>query len=175
MGAGKDEMANHLINKYGYIRLKLGKHIRKNVDRFCNALHIPPEENRKLLVTYAETCRVIFGADLWSAVVYDSIKNEKENNEYIIADGRQWHEYDYWVEQQDYIPIGIEADVELRKQRLIDRDGVDQSSQFDNMTEKQIGHIIEKIKKENGIVITNNGTLQQLQYQIDSMTRKLCK
>ena len=177
MGTGKDELADHLINNYGYTKLKLGRDIRGNVDKFSDALHIKLEDRRKLYVTYAEICRVIFGQDLWSAVTYISTKkeNKNKNNKYVIADARQWHEYDYWVTQQGYIPIGIEADIELRKQRLIDRDGVDQSSQFDNMTERQIENIIEKIKQESGIVISNNGTKEQLKNNINNIMEKLCK
>ena len=173
MGAGKDMFADYLIEKYDFQKLKLGHDIRNNVDKYCNSLNIPQEERRKLYVTYAEICRVIFGTDLWSSVTYDSIKNP--NNNHIIADGRQWHEYDYWVYKNEFIPVGIKANVELRKERLISRDGVDQSNQFNNMTERQINNIIEKIKNENGIVIENNGTIVQLKNQIDSMMRYLCR
>ncbi|PTY92974.1 dephospho-CoA kinase [Heyndrickxia sporothermodurans] len=169
MGAGKDILADILSDVLGAYVVKLGRRIREDVDHIYGLLPDGPNK-RKLYQDYGEGMRQIFGEDVWNLILHDNIKyGIEKGHSHIIADGRQEHELKYWT-KLGFVPIGITADEEIRIQRLKNRDGFDQSSTFDHITEKAVRNIVQKIEKElepagEAFLIRNNGTIDELKSQ----------
>lgn len=90
------------------------------------------------------------------------IRNEELS---IIVGGRTLTDLHYW-KTKGYLIVGIKVSEEVRKERLISRDGeaTVYNSNFEHNTESEIPYIINNLCDE---VIVNNGTLEDL--------RKICE
>lgn len=148
---------------------KIGGEIRQEVDNNIKLLDIPPNQARRLYVEYGENVRGIFGEDLWNHKLYNKIKNE---DNVIIADGRKLNELQFWL-CRGYTPVAIVADEEQRKQRVLQRDGYDQSDMFDNPTEIACKECIEEIISKDGMVIYNNGNVIDFIDEVKRLYRSL--
>jgi dephospho-CoA kinase len=172
MGAGKDETAKVLEDTFQYIVMKLGKYIRKD----CNKRNYRNMDERQLYQDYGQMCRKLFGEDVWNEVLKEDInswniiykKIEKRELDFIIADGRQLNEFDYWT-SKGFVTIGVYADEEIRKERLIKRDGKDQSQYFLHETELQAAECVKKCQ----YIIENNGTLDELREKVLEIAKEL--
>lgn len=172
MGAGKDTVAEMLAKNYNSDIVKLGKRIRNDVDEIYNKFNID-KNLRELYQHYGQSMRNVFGKDIWNLILYESIKEGlRKDNSYIIADARQPNEFIFWKEL-GFIPVGVVADLNIRTQRLKNRDGFDQSVAFNHETEVSARQVIEHIKEleptREAFVITNNGTLDELEKEISKM------
>lgn len=170
IGSGKDSVAQLFLDFGQYVKGKLGEDIRKDVDNYTELLKLDKNERRRLYVEYGQMKREIFGKDIWCAILKHKTEALIKEGKLIVADGRQLNEYDYFYKNLGFIPIGIEANEELRKKRVIDRDGYDQSNQFNTDIENQAKQVIELIKKEkSGYIINNNGTVEDLIKQVKNI------
>ena len=110
--------------------------------------------------------RKIFDENIWNELLWSGVRDTDCIK--IIADGRQVNEYNFWVNERGYIPIGIITDDEIRKNRLISRDGYDQSELFDNIPDNQVDDVINRIRDENtGYIIYNNGNFEDLYKEVE--------
>ena len=169
MGSGKDSVAQIFIDFAGYIKGKLGAEIRSDVDTYVKLMGIDDSERRRLYVEYGQGKRQMFGENIWCSILQEKVQDIINEGKLIIADARQINEYDYFVNRLGFIPIAIDTNEEIRSKRLIDRDGYDQSNQFHSDIEKQAKKVIEKIKADNGYVIYNNGTVDELIIQVKNL------
>jgi len=110
--------------------------------------------------------RKIFDENIWNELLWSGVRDTDCIK--IIADGRQVNEYNFWVNERGYIPIGIITNDEIRKNRLISRDGYDQSELFDNIPDNQVDDVINRIRDENtGYIIYNNGNFEDLYKEVE--------
>lgn len=185
MGSGKDEFAKLLP---GFSRVAFSDEIRlvvKNlringaqqaywqlynlygqrppnglIDKLHELSAIPQlnTKDRKLLQELGTYCR---SKDkfIWIRKVLDNISKDKK---YVVTDCRRKSELDACV-ALGFIPIFIEADMDIRRQRLIDRDGSYDEATFYHEAEQEI----RDLKKYCTWVVANNGALEELEGCVD--------
>lgn len=94
--------------------------------------------------------------DIWINSVRQQIKPE---NNYVICDCRRLSELEEFV---DFISIYVDASPEVRKQRLIARDG-----SFDPAWEQhEAEQEVKLLQSKCDFTITNNGSLKELENEI---------
>ncbi|SKA86226.1 hypothetical protein SAMN05428976_10856 [Clostridium sp. USBA 49] len=95
------------------------------------------------------------------------IRNEELS---IIVGGRTITDFNYWKEK-GYLIVGIKVNEEVKKQRLIDRDGeiTVKNSNSEHNTESDIPYIINNLCDE---VIINDGTIEDLRNAAKNMLIK---
>jgi len=169
IGAGKDTVAE-IISKNNFIVAKLGKEIRETVDANCRLMKIPKDLHRTKYVEFGQGMRRIFGEDLWCNKLIARHEKDIIKQRICIADARQTNEFDFFVNGMSFIPVAVIADEPVRRQRVVERDGYDQSKNKNEETEVQVRKSIELVKAHpQGIVITNNSSIQELEFQLQSL------
>lgn len=159
MGSGKDEVAD-ILKEYGYTKVKLGKDIKENVDKY----NYNNKPTRPLYQQYGQLCRQLFGEDVWNAALAREIlkmKAQYKINNFAIADGRQNNEFEFW-KARGFITIGIVADADLRDKRIIKRDGTSQKEYFNHSTEIEAMECVKKCD----YIVENNESLSALKIRV---------
>lgn len=168
MGAGKDTVANmlqflaekHNKKEYDYacVNLKLSRKI------YCIIRDLTGREpTRKELQELGEFCRKLFGNNVWNETLYadiDTFLNDPAVN-FIITDGRQAHELDFW-KKKGFVPIGVAAPLEERLKRIAERDGYDQTDRANHETEARALETVNHCD----IIIYNDGTIDELRDKV---------
>lgn len=159
MGAGKDTVAkliSALMPTKNYVKVGLGTPIRQTV----NMASPDDPDKRAKQQSYGQAMRQIFGEDYWNNTLkqsIDIISEEHPEVNYIISDGRQPSELEFWQEE-GFLTIGITADEDVRAQRLLTRDGVDQRHRFNHETEIDAAECVERCH----FIIDNSGDVETL-------------
>lgn len=173
-GSGKDSVCKIIQQHFDNLNLpneiiKIGGEIRKSVDDLVMLLKLNKNKKRELYVNYGQEMRKIFSQDIWNKILFNKV-NGKDFIK-IIGDGRQINEYDFWVNKHGYIPIGIITDDKIRKNRLINRDGYDQSKLFNNVPDNQVEVVLDNMQhyEDKGFIIYNNGNIEDLQMSVEKI------
>lgn len=170
-GSGKDTTAKIIEELFRVRSLALADEVRKEYTRFTG--NTDYRQNRKKLIQIGEGYKQIYGPDVWCQLLIDRVSFLKEAGEYsitdsfLIRDGRYEHEYDFFVNKRKYIPIRVVADHEIRIQRMEERgDTIDHEAlAFEEKT-----FIPDELFAYE---LNNNGTLEELQEQIQDLIEKL--
>lgn len=149
MGSGKDVLGEAIINQLCIVKVfKLGKYIRKLGDLFGGA--------REDYQNIGEGMREKVSVDIWNAITQTEINTALNDDGHLypmICDGRQTHEFKYWRDR-GYLTVGITAPLEVRKERLENRDGyLPPDNAFVHDTEIRAHYIATQMCK---ILIENN-------------------
>lgn len=168
IGSGKDTVAEILQEILPLEVVKLGEKIHTEVEEIYSLLPHPAPPKRSLYQNYGESMRETFGQDVWNYVLHNKIrKGLSLNKGYVIADGRQPKEFDYWT-SLGFIPVGVRSRESIRRDRSSRRDGVDQSAQFDHYTEVNARNIIQKIDRQwPHLIVENNYTKEDLRKRLE--------
>jgi len=169
-GAGKDTIADHLINKYGYKRIALADPIKRLVqDVFALDEHTvydrvareqplkewPDWTVRKLLQYIGtELFRENIDDVIWVKSLWLKIKNSKDN--YVVSDIRFNNELYYLKDNAGKNFISIK----------VIRDGCDGQVGI-------IGHASESENLQTNYEIINDGTIEDLYNKVDKIMEKL--
>lgn len=86
----------------------------------------------------------------------------------IIVGGRTFEDFDYWT-KKEFLIVGVTADLDIRIQRLLDRDSEFNESDLTHKTEKDITTIVENLCP---IVIQNNKGLSHLEDEVQLLLNK---
>jgi dephospho-CoA kinase len=88
----------------------------------------------------------------------------------IIVGGRTMTDYNYW-KNKNYLILGVKVSEEVRKNRLIERDGQEMvnNSSSDHNTEVDVPNIINNLCHE---VVLNDGTLEDLKNSAEEVLNK---
>jgi hypothetical protein len=116
------------------------------------------KKNRLLLQTIGTELRK-YNDSVW---IDAAKKLMLPNEQYVITDCRRKAEFDSF---RDFISIYIDADTEVRKQRLIARDGTYDPSWEIHPAELEI----EDLQYLCDFTVVNNGTLEALEEQINDI------
>ena len=149
MGSGKDVLGEAIIKQlYTAKVFKLGKYIRKLGDLFGGA--------REDYQNIGEGVREKVSIDIWNKITeteIDTALAEIWNLYPMICDGRQTHEFEYW-NNRGYLTVGITAPLDIRRERLQNRDGYLPSDQaFMHDTEIRAHYVATQLCK---ILIEND-------------------
>ncbi|AOQ24617.1 Dephospho-CoA kinase [Moorella thermoacetica] len=161
-GAGKDTVADYLVEKYGFQRFAFADKLKEIIqdlwpDAFKNG------KPRKLLQDVGTKMREI-DKDVWVNYVMRQIGNK---DRVVISDCRLMNEYEIAV-RYDFVPILIKCDEKVRLERLKKRDGHVLSNAEANHESET-----EMTKMSAGFTINNSGSLQALYWDIDYVMRYL--
>lgn len=152
-GAGKDEIANHLVSNYGFTQVSFATPIYIFAREFFGMT----AKDRKLLQDIGQSWRNI-NPDVWVNYLF---KNLPDGN-IVISDCRQANEIIEGMKNW-FIPIRVSASLENRINRIVLRDGAyPDVSLFDNESESGADDFPY-------IEVNNDGTKQELYEKIDSI------
>jgi len=112
--AGKDTIADYLVEKYGFTKISFATPIYELAERFFGM----KIKNRFILQQIGQKFREI-DPDVW---VKYAFKEAEKYEKVVLVDVRQANEYIYGV-NNGFIPLRVSADFDLRVQRAIERDG----------------------------------------------------
>ena len=113
-GGGKDTFADYLVDNYGFKKITFADGIYEIAYKYFGMTH----KSRKLLQEIGEKMREIDPL-VW---VNAAFKESEKYDKVVIADCRRANEYQMGLES-GFLPIHIEADLDIRIKRLEDRDG----------------------------------------------------
>lgn len=149
MGSGKDTCAEHLIQKYGFVRFAfadqlkaLAKEIGWNGEK--------DEAGRRLLQQLGNGARVHLGSEIWIRAMENVISNSGRKHNLVVTDVRYPNEEE-WVRQKDGFLIRIERP-------SVNRNGLEHQ----HVTEKNIDAI------EADLTLVNDGTIEELYHKLDA-------
>lgn len=99
--------------------------------------------------------------DIWIA---EALKAMKQRKSYVVTDVRRESEFAAFT-NEGFVSIWVEASDELRKQRLIDRDG-----RYDEQWETNVAELeIKGLKGKCQYTVLNNGSLEDLRVEVDAL------
>lgn len=173
LAAGKSIVTNYLVERYG------AKHVRYSavLEDLMSRLYLPFE--RKNYANMAEAVRTYFTEDILSRTLAKDV--EKSTGNIIIADGiRKAAELRFLRTLPDFYFFFVDADIHKRFERLKWRtektdDQVKTFEEFVKDHEHAADNTIHELKKEADFVISNDGTPEALQKEIDGVMQKIEK
>jgi dephospho-CoA kinase len=172
--SGKDTVGKYLCDNYGYKRFAFGDGIRRVTRELYPHLYEGNAKPRALLQGFGQMARQ-FDENVW---VDDCFRRIDEAAEFrygyksgktpraVITDLRQPNEYDA-LKQRGYIVIRVIAPDEHRKYRAITSGDAFTDAELTHETESHVDGFAADY------VICNNGTLEQLYPQIDTVMADL--
>ncbi len=172
-GSGKGTVVKYLVEKYGAEQLRFGQPLQDILDR----LYIPT--SRPNYAKLFEGLNSSFGAEiLVQAVMKDA---EKHSANFIAIEGfRRWPEVESFREIPNFTLVFINAEPEIRYKRMIQRN--EKAGEKDLTYEQFLDQ--EKLSTEVDImdigktadfVLNNNGTFDELDWQIDEIIKTVKK
>lgn len=157
-GAGKDTIADYLVDKYGFTKLTFATGIYDIAYKYFGM----KEKDRYLLQQIGEKMREI-NPDVW--VEYTFSQAEKLNRT-VVSDCRRSNEYNIAI-KNGFVPIRVSASFENRYQRIAERDGLEpDTSLWENDSEVGADNF-------EYIEFNNDGTLEELYQKIDEFMERL--
>lgn len=155
--AGKDEIANYLVDKYGFIKISFATEIYN----IAHNLFKMQRKDRGLLQNIGQKVREI-DPDIF---VKWAVEEAKKYERVVIADCRQKNEYDICVDG-GFFPVRVTAPFDQRVDRAIKRDGF--------MPDTCLWERETETGADNGIYyeIVNDDTFEKLYEQIDKLMRE---
>lgn len=150
--AGKDTIGDYIALIYGFKKISFAEYIYK----IARELFGMKEKNRKLLIDIGDKMREI-DPDVFVKYLLRNIKN---NEDYVISDCRRNNEYKLCT-NAGFVPIRVTADLNLRIDRAIKRDG-----HYPNIDLWE-GHSETGADDFEYYEIENDGTIEELYNKID--------
>ncbi|MDA2738422.1 AAA family ATPase [Bacillus cereus group sp. Bc015] len=159
MRSGKDTVAKFFIDNEDANQIAFGDEI-KRIARMYFPHIVAKGKPRKLYQTLGQELRKI-DPDVWVKALDRTLINSMEYGEtnFVISDVRQMNEYHY-LKEMGFTVIKVEADDEIRKERIIKSGDVFEPEDFYHETELAVNTI------PYDYLITNNTTLAELYDQI---------
>ncbi len=173
IASGKDTVGKYIADKYGALSLRFSQPLRDILDR----LHL--EQTRENMSTLSLHLRKAFGEDMLSKVMLADA--EKYTGDFVIVDGvRRAPDIIHMETDPHFYFAYVEASSEKRYERLIQRrqntdDATKTLVQFEKDAKLETELQIQDLKERADFVIQNDGTLEELQTQVDSMVEELRK
>jgi dephospho-CoA kinase len=167
IASGKGTIAKYIAEKY-----------EGNTHRFSTMLRdvaarMYLEESRENLQKISTTFRQNFSEDILSKVIFHDADNDE--SPVVCVDGvRRFSDIVYLKQMPHFKLIYVETDMEKRFERIKGRgENIDDAGktleQFKRDQEQEAESQIQVLKSGADFVIDNNGTLESLYIQIDSI------
>ena len=167
IACGKGTATQYLKEKYQAETFRFSTMLRD----VCSRLYM--EHSRENLSGISTVLREFFGQDLMAKVMAKDVENSQA--ELIVVDGiRRMEDVKYLRVLPNFKLVSIESEMKIRYQRLLKRDenSDDQNKtweqfQADHQLETELT-ILDTMKAAD-IVIINDGSLEDLQKQLDKL------
>lgn len=166
-GSGKDSVAE-ILRKDGYRLYSLAQHVRDEFQRFYG--RPATRADRAKLIEIGETYKRIYGDDVWVRRTLEEIRldgwgRDLADKPVAITDGRYLVEFDTFT-NLGYATVRVWAPDEVRYQRLIDRDGIDQRAVLAGKEDE-----LDAVTPTENVF--NTGSLEHLETTVKSLLRRL--
>ena len=170
--SGKGEAASHLKSK-GFIYYSLSDIIRDK------ATEAGLEHSRDNLIKLGNELRAKFGSGYLAEQINEKIRGQDRN--FVVDSIRNPNEARELMKNRNFILVGIEAPIEIRFKRLLERnrlgdaktlEGFKEQEQRENLksdTNQRLDATFAMAQK----VIVNGGTLEELHKKIDGLIKEL--
>jgi len=169
MASGKGTASKYLVEKYGASSLRFSTMLRDVADRMYL------EKSRDNIQRISTMFRQNFGDDLMAKVIAGEARNNE--NDIVAIDGvRREPDMKYLRELPEFKLVYIETSIENRYERIVKRgENADDANktfeEFQKDHERETELRIKDLKAKADFVVDNNGTLEQLHVQIDSIVK----
>ena len=175
--SGKGEAANYLKSK-GFIYYSLSDAIREE------ATKRNLEHSRNNLIKLGNELREKFSPSYLAQQINEKIKKSLKNNpnqNFIIDSIRSPFEAKELLKSKDFVFVGIEAPIETRFKRLLERNRLGdaktleefkQQEQRENLKSDTNQQLSETLKMSKYFIL-NNGTLEELHQKIDDLLNNI--
>lgn len=158
MRSGKDTVGQMLIKKLGIKRYSFGDVIKETTHLLFP--HIPLEPKPRTLYIDMDTKMRELDPDVWVRLTMNNVKKEKDILGIVFTSARRTNECDA-LKNEGFILVKVHASEEIRKHRLKESGEVYKEEDFYHETE------LIADTYPNDFVITNEGTLEELERQVD--------
>ncbi len=169
IACGKGTATQYLKEKYGAETFRFSTMLRDVLDRLYLA------HTRENMSGISTGLRNIFGQDLMAKVMSQDVENSQA--ELIVVDGiRRMDDIKYLRALPNFKLVAIVADMKIRYERLLTR-GENSDDQNKTWEEFQADHQLETeltildTMKAADIAINNDGSLENLQKQLDELVK----
>ncbi len=169
MASGKGTVTSHLLEKYQATEYRFSDILKDILER----VHL--DVVRKNLASLSLGLRNHYGQDILAYALAQDIKND--DSQVIVVDGiRREADLKYLIEMEGFVLVYVEADLEKRYERLIGRnekqdDKMKTFEEFKSDHELETETTIRELKGMADVVIDNNGSVEELQKQIDNLIK----
>lgn len=162
-GAGKGEVANYLVEK-GYAYVSLSDEIRADLRRRGK------ESTRDQLIAAGNALRRRYGADILARRALKKVKGRT-----VIDSIRNSSEVAFLRRRADFILVAVDAPVELRYTRVLERGREESASTLEEfiakeneeMTGDRDGQQLRRCLDLADVTIINDGTIDALHRRIE--------
>lgn len=171
IACGKDTVGKYLADKYQAQPLRFSQSLRDILDR----MNLP--QNRENMARLSLYLRKGFGEDIFSKIIL--AEAEKSVEDLVVVDGvRRLPDMLHLETEKGFHFIYVEASSEIRYERLIQRrqntdDATKTQVQFEKDALLETETQIRDLKERAEFIINNDGTLEELQKQIDEVLAKV--
>ncbi|MGD7046960.1 AAA family ATPase [Rossellomorea marisflavi] len=163
MRSGKDTIAEFAVNTYGFKHFAFGDELKRHYHELFGEKESKPRSGYQWFGQVARS----HDPDIWVDKCFQTLNGYEDNN-IIITDLRQPNEYKKCKEEGFYI-IKVHCDDDLRLQRILSKNDSFNPDDLNHETEQHI----DSYKCE--YVITNNGTLEELEQQFIDIFNEINK
>ncbi len=173
IASGKDTAGKYIAEKYQAQSLRFSQPLRDILDR----MHL--DQNRENMARLSLHLRKAFGEDVFSKIIL--AEAEKSAYDLVVVDGvRRSPDMLHLEAEPDFHFIYVEASPETRYARLIERrqntdDATKTLQQFQKDALLEAESQIRDLKGRAEFVVSNDGTLEELQKQLDDIVAKVQK
>lgn len=171
IASGKDTAGKYIAEKYNALSLRFSQPLRDILDR----MSLP--QNRENMAKLSLYLRKAFGEDVFSKVLL--AESEASQNAMIVIDGvRRLPDIIHMETNTHFYFIYIDASADIRYERLIQRrqntdDATKTPAQFTKDALLETESQILELKERADFVINNDGTLEELERQIDDIIAEI--
>ena len=173
IASGKDTVGKYIAEKYAALALRFSQPLRDILDR------IGLEQNRENMAKISLYLRKAFGEDILSRAILNEA--EKKPDTLVVVDGvRRLPDIIHLERNKHFYFVYVDGSPEKRYERLILRrqntdDATKTPMQFEKDAKLETELQIRDLKERADFVIDNDGTLQELYTQIDTVIMELKK
>ena len=160
IGSGKDTASDYLIEKYGFVSLKLSDVI---TDELMQLGIDSTRENKQIMGT---KMRSEHGKDVLMRKLFDKVERGKN---YIFNGVRHPEEAEFLRRKGGFL-VKIDCNPKMRFERTKKRDKID-LKEFQTMDNRESEKAIEEIRTD--FTIDNSRNLESLHKQLDNLIKKI--
>jgi len=168
LGAGKGTIVEYLVKQKGFGHYSVRQYLIKEIKK--QGLPV----NRDSMVVTANTLRAKYNPAIIIQELYKEAKKKNENA--VIESIRTPGEIDFLEKQGDFVLLAVDADPQIRYERITHRRSSTDEVNFQKFIEDEKREMsttdpnkqnLKKCIEQADIVLTNNGTVEELYAQLE--------
>lgn len=173
IASGKDTAAKYLAERYEALSLRFSQPLRDILGR----MNLP--EDREHMAKLSLHLRQAFGEDIFSKVIM--AEANKGTAHLVVVDGvRRLPDILHLESEEHFYFVYVEATSETRYARLTKRrqntdDATKTPVQFEKDAQLETERQIRDLKSRADFVVNNDGSLEELQKQLDGIVAQIPK